>query len=120
MPIRARIFATLIGARNARDTLDPTGVKRWLLNHDEGDGRLGYRIANPGNAAARLRARGIRSRVRIIIIRHPDGGSFALPEPDGETLAGAVTLPAQWRDAQVADGSFTDLPADDPPISPRT
>jgi hypothetical protein len=31
-----------------------------------------------------------------------------------------VTLPAAWRDAQVADGSFTDLPADDPPIAPRT
>ncbi len=128
---RARIFATLASARAARDALPARAARRvlitaadgtvlrdelvpdpyrWRLRHVEGraDGR-GFSIPNPGNAAERIRARGVFTDQPLIVLRR-SAAEWAIPEPRQITVSGAVDLDETWRDAAVQDGALEEAP----------
>lgn len=104
MRFRGRVFATLAGARNARTNAGYTLADEWVLTHHEVNspaliGRGGFCIVGPGNAAARLRTRGVTSRRIHRILRNAAGTLFACPEAVRAALTGAT---------DIDDGSFDD------------
>jgi hypothetical protein len=122
LTIRGRVFATLTAARTAKaaiDALDPvpavlnpdgtTAVPArelapsFVVEHEEGTGPRDYQITNPGLAAERIRARGVRTVRNLAILRRADGGAWLLPEPRGRTLAGATRIRAAYDDATEVD-----------------
>ncbi len=103
---RARIFATLAAARAFRDLLPDLAAARWRLRLVDGRGDArGFVIANPGRAAARIRARGVFTHCPVMILRR-DADQWAVPEPIGRTFAAGVDLAEDWRDAETRDGAI--------------
>ena len=88
-----RIFTSLEGAEAARAELDAAaGLPRV---HAEGE----YTLAEPGLAADRLRARGIRTDHAVDIVPNDEGTEYAVPSTTPGTIdPGTVELDVDaWR-----------------------
>ena len=74
--MRGVVFETRAEAEAAQRALDvAAGVPRA---HAEGSGPGDWSIATPGAAAARIRARGVRTEHVAEVISRPDGTAHAL------------------------------------------
>ena len=90
--MKLRVYTTRAEAEAAQRALDAAaGVPR---THAEGAGRDDYRIATPGNAASRIRARGVRTEHVVELIANKDGSAFALR--DERDRAAVETAPETW------------------------
>lgn len=76
--MRARIFDDRAAAEAAQ-----AAASSPPIIHTEGTGPGQYQIPSPGQAAERLRARGITTHQRPALVVHPGGGRFALLDPAG-------------------------------------
>lgn len=100
MRFRGRIFGTLAGARTARTSAGFTADDLWRAIHREGTHPRGWRfVGSEGRAASRIRARGVSTLYRLVILRNAALTAFALPEPDGRTLTGAAEITSGFDDA---------------------
>lgn len=88
--MRVKIFSTRAVAEAARDFVDRRAGLPRVHGSDE------YTIAEPGNAAATILARGVHTEHAVDIIASADGTQFAVPSDDDD----AVEIdPEAWRGA---------------------
>lgn len=92
--MKLRLYASLAEAERAQQALDAAaGVPRA---HAEGDGPDDYRICTPGNAAARIRARGVRTEHLVELLTNEAGTAFGLRAEEDDPDASELE-PATWH-----------------------
>ena len=74
--MKMRLYVTLAEAEAARRALDAAAGLPYAL--EEGTGPTNYRISRPGQAAGRIRARGVRLEHAVAILANHAATAFGI------------------------------------------